>query len=293
MGALDGKVAVITGAASGIGLASLEAFVAKGAKVVAGDLQDEKGRSLEIRYGTGSVRYVQCDVTQRTDLQALFDTADQAFGGLDIVFNNAGHGGHLGGIEEYTGEGFDSTVAVLLKAVFEGTHLAVPRMKARGGGSVINTSSVSAVSAGYAPIIYSVCKKAVAHFSKLAAAELGQHQIRVNAILPGFVATSIFGGVFGMDRPQADQLAEQFAQQGGKLQPLGRTGRPSDIAEMAAFLASDAASWITGAEFVVDGGITVGPPHSWDQDAGGPVLEAFGITPADLEAMQAKAAGEG
>ncbi|MEM1105264.1 MAG: SDR family NAD(P)-dependent oxidoreductase [Pseudomonadota bacterium] len=287
MADLTGKVALITGAASGIGLSSVEVFVAAGARVIAADLQDEKGAALEARFGADTVRYVHCDVTKSADLSGALALAESAFGGLDVLFNNAGHGGTPGGVEDFDPAGFESTVNLLLKSVFMGSHLALPYLKARGGGSIINTSSISAVSAGYAPIVYSVCKKGVAHFSKLAAAELAKHKVRVNAILPGFIATSIFGASLGMAREQADQMAEMVAQQGGGLQPIGRTGRASDIGEMAAFLASDAAAFITGGEFIVDGGITVGPPHSWQDGFSGPILEALGLTPEQAEAMQA------
>ena len=216
----------------------------------------------------------------------MFDTAQEAFGGLDILWNNAGHGGTPTGVEDLDEDGFDATMALLLKSVFVGTKLAVPLMKTRGGGSVINTSSISAVCAGYAPITYSVAKKGVAHFSKLAAAELSKHQIRVNAILPGFIATSIFGASLGLSREQADQMAALVEQQGGRMQPAGRTGKGEDIANMAAFLASDAAAFITGGEFLVDGGMTVGPRHSWDESDGGPLLDALGITPEQAEQMR-------
>lgn len=289
MADLSGKVALITGAASGIGLASIEVFVEAGARVVAADIQDEKGMALEERFGDETVRFAHCDVTQADHLSAALKTASDAFGGLDILFNNAGHGGTPGGVEEFDPDGFDQTIALLLKSVFQGTHLALPYFKARGGGSVINTSSISAVCAGYAPLVYSVCKKGVAHFSKLAAAELAKDKVRVNAILPGFIATSIFGASLGLPREQADQLAEMVAQNGGSMQPAGRVGQGRDIAEMAAFLASDAASFITGGEFLVDGGMTVGPPHSWRQDAAGPLLEALGLTLEQAEAMQTAA----
>ena len=289
---LSGKVAIITGAASGIGLAGVEVFVAAGAKVIAGDVQDEKGKALETRFGSDTVRFTHCDVTDMAQLEALMQSAVDAFGGLDILWNNAGHGGTPTGVEDLDLEGYDSTMNLLLKQVFAGTKFAVPHMKARGGGSVINTSSISAACAGYAPITYSVAKKGVAHFSKLAAAELAKHQIRVNAILPGFIATSIFGASLGLSREQADQMAEMVAQNGGKMQPIGRVGHGKDIAEMAAFLASDAAGFVTGGEFLVDGGMTVGPVHSWNEEAAGPLLDALGLTPEQAEQMRlAQAAG--
>lgn len=292
---LSGKVAIITGASSGIGLAGVEIFTDAGAKVVAADIQDEKGKALETRFGADTVSYFHCDVTNMDDLKNLMQHAVDTFGGLDVLWNNAGHGGTPTGVEDLDLDGYDQTMNLLLKQVFAGTHFAVPHMKARGGGSVINTSSVSAVCAGYAPITYSVAKKGVAYFSKLAAAELTRQGIRVNAILPGFIATSIFGASLGLTREQADQMAEMLAQNGGAMQPAGRTGRAEDIANMAAFLASDDASFITGGEFLVDGGITVGPPHSWQDPeiamVDSPVLKALGITPEQAEQMRLAAEG--
>lgn len=284
---LSGKVAVITGGASGIGAAGVEVFVEAGAQVVAADLQDEKGAALVARFGADKVAYQHCDVMDPKALQALMQAAVDTFGGLDILWNNAGSGGTSSTVEELDLEGYDFTMDLLLKSVFAGTHFAIPHMQARGGGSVVNTSSISAVCAGYAPITYSVAKKAVAHFSKLAAAELAKYKIRVNAILPGFIATSIFGASLGLPREQADQMAEMVAQAGGAMQPIGRTGNGADIARMAAFLCSPEAGFVTGGEFLVDGGMTVGPPHSWNEEIGGPLLDALGITPEQAEQMAA------
>ena len=292
MADLSGKVAVITGAASGIGLSGVEVFVEAGAKVVAGDIQDEKGEALVARFGEDAVRYYNCDVTDTDSIKALLEKAESDFGGLDVLWNNAGSGGTPTGVEDLDLEGYQFTMDLLLKSVFAGTHFAVPMMQKRGGGSVINTSSISAISAGYAPVVYSVAKKGVAHFSKLAAAELSKHKIRVNAILPGFIATSIFGASLGLPREQADQMAEMLSQTAGAMQPIGRVGQGPDIAEMAAFLASDASGFITGGEFVVDGGITVGPRHSWDDQAAGPILDALGITPEQAEEMRLAMTGE-
>ena len=284
---LSSKVAIITGAASGIGLAGVETFVERGAKVVAADLQTEKGQALEERFGSDRVKYVNCDVTDLDALKALIDTAPEVYGGLDILWNNAGHGGLPGGVEEYDPAGWQHTMNLLLNAVFAGTHYAIPHMKEKGG-SIVNTSSVSAVCAGYAPITYSVAKKGVAHFSKLAAAELAKYKIRVNAILPGFIATSIFGASIGLERNQADQMAEMLSQNGGGIQPIGRAGQPKDIARMAGFLASDDAEFITGGEFLVDGGITTGPRHAWSEDqSDNPILNALGITPEEAEQLSA------
>lgn len=294
MADLSGKVAVITGAASGIGAAGVEVFVAAGAQVVAADLQDDKGAALVARFGADKVAYQHCDVTDMADLKALMQSAVDTFGGLDILWNNAGSGGTSSTVEEFDADGYDFTMDLLLKSVFAGTHFALPHMIARGGGSVVNTSSISAVCAGYAPITYSVAKKAVAHFSKLAAAELAKHKVRVNAILPGFIATSIFGASLGLPREQADQMAEMVSQAGGSMQPIGRVGHGADIANMAAYLSTDEAGFVTGGEFLVDGGMTVGPPHSWNEELAGPLLDALGITPEQAEQMaEAMRSGQG
>lgn len=294
MADLSGKVAVITGAASGIGAAGVEVFVAAGAQVVAADLQDDKGAALVARFGADKVAYQHCDVTDMADLKALMQSAVDTFGGLDILWNNAGSGGTSSTVEEFDADGYDFTMDLLLKSVFAGTHFALPHMIARGGGSVVNTSSISAVCAGYAPITYSVAKKAVAHFSKLAAAELAKHKVRVNAILPGFIATSIFGASLGLPREQADQMAEMVSQAGGSMQPIGRVGHGADIANMAAYLSTDEAGFVTGGEFLVDGGMTVGPPHSWNDELAGPLLDALGITPEQAEQMaEAMRSGQG
>lgn len=287
MADLSGKVAVITGAASGIGLAGVEVFVKAGAKVITGDIQDEKGRALEARFGVDKVRYVHCDVMKLDELEGIMEAAISHFGRLDIAWNNAGSGGTPATVEELDEEGFDMTMDLLLKQVFFGTKFAAARMGE--GGSIINTSSISALEAGWAPITYSVAKVGVAHFSRIAAAQLCKKKIRVNAILPGFIATSIFGASLGLSREVADQMAEMVAQGGAAMQPAGRTGKGEDIAEMAAFLGSDAASFITGSQFTVDGGITIGPRHCWDDTVGGPLLDALGITPEQAEQMAAAA----
>lgn len=290
MSDLSGKVAVITGASSGIGLASVETFVNKGARVVAADIQEEGGKALEVRFGSDKVRFIQCDVTDDDSLKAAIDLAPDAFGGLDILFNNAGAGGTATSVEELDLDGYDATMRLLLRSVFVGTKFAIPHMK-ENGGAIVNTSSVSAVEAGWAPITYSVAKKGVAHFSRMAAAELAKYKIRVNAILPGFIATSIFGNTLGMSREASVQMAEMLSQNAGAMQPAGRLGQGGDIGAMAAFLASDEASFITGGEFLVDGGITVGPKHAWDANEVGPVLDAMGLTREQADQMAAAMSG--
>lgn len=272
---LTGKTAVITGAASGIGFASVGVFVEAGARVVAADISEE-GAVLEEKYGSDVVRFIKCDVTSKDDLDATMKLAADSFGGLDALFNNAGAGGAICGIEDFDPDAFDRTVNLLLKSVIMGSQAALPYMKERGKGSIINTSSTSARSAGHATMIYSLCKAAVAHYSKIAAAELAKYHIRVNAVLPGLVATRIFGGVFGQDRDQAQQTAEMIAQHAGSGIPVGRVGEGADIGNVAAFLASDAAGYVNGTEILADGGVLIGPANSWNPEAGGGLAALLG-----------------
>jgi NAD(P)-dependent dehydrogenase (short-subunit alcohol dehydrogenase family) len=176
------KVAVITGAASGIGLATLELLVEEGAKVVAADRDVNAGRGLEKRFGR-AVHFVQCDVTHLDQLRSAIGSANQHFGGLDILFNNAGSGGSMAGVEDFDATGWDNTANLLLRAVAAGTAYAVPFLKLRGGGAIVNTSSISALQAGYAPIAYSVAKAGVLHYTRLAATELSASNIRMPSCL--------------------------------------------------------------------------------------------------------------
>lgn len=284
-GRLEGKVAVVTGAASGIGLATVERLVAEGACVVAGDIQDEKGEMLARRFSE-TVRYRRCDVTREAEIQALMDLAPEAFGGLDIVFNNAGAGGTMATLEELTAEGFRSTIDLLVTSVVLGAKHAIPHLKARGGGAIVNTASIAGLQAGAGPIAYSIAKAGVIQFTKVAAAQLAQHKIRVTAICPGLIATSIFGSGLGLPVAVADQMAALIAERAGPMQPLGRPGRPEDIAAAVAFLGSDDGSFITGTHIVIDGGLTVGPRNAWDPEADQPLLSVLGVTPEQAEQMR-------
>jgi NAD(P)-dependent dehydrogenase (short-subunit alcohol dehydrogenase family) len=274
-GRLDGKVAVITGGVSGIGLGTVELFVAEGAQVVAADIQDEKGRMLEQRF-KGQVRYARCDVTQEADIAAALGLAKSEFGGLDILFNNAGISDHMRSIPEIEAETWTWIYDVLVRGPALGMKHATPLMLARGGGSIINTASVAGLQAGWGPIAYSSAKAAVIHMSRCAAAQLSPQKIRVNAICPGLIATSIFGASMGLPREVADQMAARIVEHAPKVQPVPKAGLPEDIAQAALYLASDAAAFVSGTHIVVDGGITVGGRHAWDPEAGSPFLELIG-----------------
>lgn len=274
-GRLEGKVAVITGGVSGIGLGTVELFVAEGAKVVAADIQGEKGAMLEQRF-PGRVRYAHCDVTKEAEIKAALDLAAREFGGLDILFNNAGISDAMREIPAIEAETWSWIYDVLVRGPALGMKHAVPLMLARGGGAIVNTASIAGLQAGYGPIAYSSAKAAVIHMSRVAAAQLSPQKIRVNAICPGLIATSIFGASFGLPRAVADQMAAQVVENAPKVQPVPKAGLPDDIAQAALYLASDASAFVTGTHLVVDGGITVGPRHSWDATGLSPFAELFG-----------------
>ncbi|HTX48598.1 MAG TPA: glucose 1-dehydrogenase, partial [Caulobacteraceae bacterium] len=276
-------VALITGACSGIGLGTVELFVAEGAKVVAADLQDEKGATLEQRF-PGRLAYAHCDVTSEADIAAACAKAESEFGGLDVLFNNAGIAGMPGGVAEITAEGWDAIFAILVRGPALGMRHALPLMLKRGKGSIINTASIAGLQAGWGPIAYSTAKSAVIHMSRCAAAELSPQGIRVNAICPGLIATSIFGTAIGMNRAGADQMAARVAENAAIAQPIKKPGLPEDIARAALYLASDDSAFVTGTHIVVDGGITVGSRHSWDSAAGSPFAQIFGFSAAEMAA---------
>ena len=253
MAELDGKVAVITGGASGIGEASVRLFVEEGARVVIADMQRERGESLAAELGDAT-RFVQVEVRQEDQVKGAIDTATNEWGRLDCIFNNAGFGGVLGPIEDIPVEEFDMSFDVLVKGVFLGMKHAIPVMRKQGVGSIINTGSIAAITAGRGPMVYAACKAAVVHLSKVTAMSVADDSIRVNAICPGYIATPLSTNTVG--RP--DSLIEGRIEGMEHQQPIQRVGRPDDIAEMALYLASDRSSFITGQALVVDGGATTG-----------------------------------
>lgn len=253
MAELDGKVAVVTGGASGIGEASVRLFVEEGARVVIADMQRERGESLAAELGDAA-RFVQVEVRQEDQVKGAIDTATNEWGRLDCIFNNAGFGGVLGPIEDIPVEEFDMSFDVLVKGVFLGMKHAIPVMRKQGAGSIINTGSIAAITAGRGPMVYAACKAAVVHLSKVTAMSVADDSIRVNAICPGYIATPLSTNTVG--RP--DSLIEGRIEGMEHQQPIPRVGRPDDIAEMALYLASDRSSFITGQALVVDGGATTG-----------------------------------
>ena len=261
MSRLEGRTAIITGGASGIGAASVRLFVDEGARVVIADAQEDRGEALADELGESAV-FQKVDVSVESDVRAVVDETVKRWGRLDCIYNNAGFGGALGPIEETTVEEFDITFDVLVKGVFLGIKYAAPAMRAGGGGSIISTASVAGLKAGESPHLYSVAKAAVIHLTKSVALELGADDIRVNCICPGIVATPLAAG-----RPEAsDEALSKLAHVTRNAQAMGRTGQPEDIARAALWLASDESSWVTGTAQVVDGGANAGRPWARQED---------------------------
>ncbi len=268
-----GKTAVITGGSSGIGRESVELFLREGANVVMGDIDDAEGSAMMSALGDGFL-FKRCDVTREADVKALMDFAAEETGGIDIVFNNAGAGGPRDAIDEISGDDWDFAMALLLKSVAMGIRHSAPHLKKRGGGAIVNTASICAFQAGYGPIAYSTAKAGVLHLTKVAAAELARYKIRVNAICPGFIQTNIFAATVGANKEEARTINTVLGQAAASAQPVARPGVPSDIAEAAAYLASDAAGFVTGTHLLVDGGMLVGTPGSWNPEMPG-ILDAI------------------
>lgn len=278
-GRLKNRIALITGGCSGIGLATVERFIAEGAKVVVADVQDDKGASLQARF-PGIAIYTHCDVTIEEDIRASVSVAADAFGGLDILFNNAGAGGTPAGIMDMEASDWDATMSLLLRAPLLGMKHAAPLMIARGGGSIINTASIAAFEAGWG-LAYGAAKAGVLHLTKLAAADLAKHGIRVNAICPGVIVTPIFGVSVGLPRAVSDQMTGTLTEAAAQMQPIARAGLPEDIASTALYFASEDSSFVTGSHQVVDGGIHVGQRISWDETALLPIHEALAAAAPD------------
>ncbi len=268
MGRLDGKTAVITGGASGIGAATARRFVAEGCRVLIADLQKDVAAALAEELGP-SAAAVTCNVAREADVARAIGSAVERWGRLDILYNNAGFGGASGPLDQTSVEDYDLTMDVLLKSVFLGIKHASPAMKAQRAGSIISTASVCAFEAGIGNQLYSVAKAGVVMMTKAAALELAEFDVRANAVCPGYIATPLAAG-----RPLSTNDPERVASALDRLrssnednQPLARSGEPDDIAQMVLFLASDESRWVTGQAMVVDGGLLAGRPwrklHPW------------------------------
>lgn len=262
---LKGKVAVITGGASGIGKACAKLFLEEGASVIIADI-NENGRKLAEELGEKAV-FQHTNVMREADVKSVIDFAVTSFGKLDIIVNNAGFAGTSGKIDEIPADGFDITIGVLLKGVFLGMKHAVPVMK-KNGGSIINTASIAGLRTGFAGHLYSCCKSAVIQLTKTVAQEVGEHNIRVNAICPGAIPTGIFTSTLPVKEEIAEQITGAIKQRFADFQPIKRSGTPEDIAKAALWLASDEASFVSGIHLLVDGGLFCRTLGLLDQEEG-------------------------
>jgi NAD(P)-dependent dehydrogenase (short-subunit alcohol dehydrogenase family) len=255
-GRLDGKVAVITGATSGIGEATARLFAAEGAALIIAGRAVDKGEALAREFGTNVV-FQRADVLREADIAALVDAAVTRFGRLDCLFNNAG-AVDRSTVESVTEEDFANTMKLLLGGVVFGIKHAARVMKPRNSGCIINNSSIAAHRSGQGGYLYSAAKAAVGHVTRLAGVELGPHGVRVNAISPGAIATPIFWGGSARARTLSDEenLRKQAKLEASlaRATPLPRAGLPPDIASAALFLASDEGSFVNCHDLVVDGG---------------------------------------
>jgi NAD(P)-dependent dehydrogenase (short-subunit alcohol dehydrogenase family) len=280
MGRLQGKVAVITGGASGMGRATALRFLAEGASVVVADLNDATGKEfLESASQAGyakQVRFARTDVAEEADVANMIDVAVSDFGKVDIVFNNAGIGGAFGPVTNLEVEDWDFTFAVLVRGVFLGIKHGARAMKRQGtGGSIINTASVAGLSGGAGPLCYSAAKAAVVNLTRSAAVELAPDKIRVNAICPGAILTPL------VHRGSPDAVRARLT----TLQPWGETGEGEHIAGAALFLASEDSRFVTGEPLVVDGGLTAAGPNlisrMRDENSANASVFASGMTGVD------------
>jgi NAD(P)-dependent dehydrogenase (short-subunit alcohol dehydrogenase family) len=248
---LKDKVALITGAAGGIGRESALLFSREGAAIVAVDVSDAAGKETvsQVEKTGGRACYVHADVSQAADCQAMIATAEQTFGKLDVLFNNAGI--MLGGDDDAVStseETWDKTLAVNLKGVFFGCKYGIPALRRAGGGSIINTASFVAIMGAATPqIAYTASKGGVLAMSRELAIIHAREKIRVNALCPGPLRTELLMNFLNTPEKKQRRLVHI---------PMGRFGEAAEMAKAALFLASDDSSYLTGADFVVDGGIT-------------------------------------
>ena len=261
MGSLQDKVAVVTGGTSGIGARTAEVFVEDGCRVVIAGRRREVGEALARRLGAAA-SFIQTDVADERQVKAMMDYAVATHGRLDCLVNNAGSGLKVQSIASLDLDDYDRAMSVLLRGVMLGMKYAAAVMIPQGSGSIINIGSVAGLKAGISSQTYSAAKAAVIHASRCVAVELGEQGIRVNSISPGLIVTGIFGKAAGLTSVDADRHTAAVAERASRAQPIPRAGLPDDIARAAAYLASDASSFVNGHDLVVDGGLIAGASFS-------------------------------
>jgi len=269
---LAGKVALITGAASGLGAATARLFADHGAKIVIADVLEDEGKVLAAEIGSAAL-YVNCDVLHEENTREGIGQAVARFGRLDVVFANAGGGGAGDVIADMSAEEWDRAMALMPRAAMFAIKHAAPQMRRTGGGSIIATASIAGMRAGISGAAYSVAKAAVIQLAQMAAVEFGPDSIRVNTISPGIIPTPGVGGFFGVARDKVDGMLPGVSEIFNDAQPIPRSGRCEDIAQIALYLASDAASWVSGQNFVVDGAMTAMGPGSLEAARPGGVIQ--------------------
>ncbi len=250
---LKDKVAVITGAASGIGAGTARLFHAEGASVVIADLQEGPGAALASQLGSRA-RFIRADVSSEADVAACVDLAVAAFGGLDVMVNNAGIIGAVGPIKDTPLEDWNRTIAILLTGAFLGIKHAARVMTPRGRGSILSVASTAGVMGGLGPHAYTAAKHGVIGLTKSAASELAQYGIRVNAVAPGNTVTAMTSSLLTGDAADLETTRQRIA----AGSPLGIAGAPEDPGYAMLYLASDEARFVTGHTLLVDAGQTTG-----------------------------------